>query len=105
MKIIHETHRGKSLFAAHVTQKYLTKIPNLRICLDVSHWCNVHESLLTDLHEEVDLAITKTDHIHSRIGHQEGSQINDPRAPELTEVLEAHLSWWDKVAELHKKMR
>ena len=103
VKIIHETHRGKSLFAAHITRNYLTKIPNLRICLDISHWCNVHESLLADQQEEVDLAIANTDHIHSRIGHQEGPQVNDPRAAEWTEVLEAHLTWWDKVVELHKK--
>lgn len=39
VKIIHETHRGKSLFASHITQEYLTKIADLRICLDISHWC------------------------------------------------------------------
>ena len=103
VKIIHETHRGKSLYAANITQDYLTKIPDLRICLDISHWCNVHESLLEDQQEAVDLAIAHTDHIHSRIGHQEGPQVNDPRANEWQEVLETHLVWWDKVVEIHKK--
>ena len=103
VKIIHETHRGKSLFAAHITQEYLTKISDLRICLDISHWCNVHESLLEDQEESIDLAIAHADHIHSRIGHQEGPQVNDPRATEWTEVLETHLAWWDKVVETHKK--
>jgi sugar phosphate isomerase/epimerase len=103
VKIIHETHRGKSLYAANITQDYLTKIPDLRICLDISHWCNVHESLLEDQQEAVDLAIAHTDHIHSRIGHQEGPQVNDPRANEWQEVLETHLVWWDKVVEIHKR--
>ncbi len=103
IKIIHETHRGKSLFAAHVTQEYLTKIPDLRITLDISHWCNVHESLLADQTKAVDLAIIHTDHIHSRIGHPEGPQVNDPRANEWAEVLETHLGWWDKVVVLHEK--
>ncbi|WP_394993365.1 sugar phosphate isomerase/epimerase family protein [Emticicia sp.] len=103
VKIIHETHRGKSLFAAHITQDYLTKIPDLRICLDISHWCNVHESLLADQQEAIDLAIVHTDHIHSRIGHPEGPQVNDPRAAEWTDILETHLAWWDKVVETHKK--
>ena len=102
IKIIHETHRGKSLFAAHITQEYLTKIPDLRITLDNSHWCNVHESLLDDQPEAVNLAIAHTDHIHSRIGHTEGPQVNDPRASEWSEVLETHLTWWDKVVETHK---
>lgn len=102
IKIIHETHRGKSLFAAHITREYLTKLPDLRICLDISHWCNVHESLLADQAEAVNLAITHTDHIHSRIGHSEGPQVNDPRAPEWAEALKTHLGWWDKVVEMHR---
>ncbi|WP_435356745.1 sugar phosphate isomerase/epimerase family protein [Emticicia sp. SJ17W-69] len=105
VKIIHETHRGKSLFAANITQIYLSKIPDLRICLDISHWCNVHESLLDDQPEAIDLAIAHTDHIHSRVGHQEGPQVNDPRASEWKEALDAHLTWWDKVVETHKKNR
>lgn len=103
VKITHETHRGKSLFAANVTQEYLTKIPDLRICLDISHWCNVHESLLEDQPEAVDFAIAHTDHIHSRVGHSEGPQVNDPRAKEWSNELEKHLAWWDKVVETHKK--
>jgi sugar phosphate isomerase/epimerase len=99
--IIHETHRGKSLFAAHVTMGYLHSDPGLRIALDISHWCSVHESLLADLPDEVALAISRTDHIHSRVGHPEGPQVNDPRAPEWEEVLLTHLGWWDRVASLH----
>lgn len=101
IRIIHETHRGKSLFAAHVTMGYLRSDPDLRIALDISHWCSVHESLLADLPDEVSLAISRTEHIHSRVGHPEGPQVNDPRAPEWEEVLHAHLDWWDRVATRH----
>lgn len=103
MKIIHETHRGKSLYACNITEQYLKQLPDLRITLDISHWCNVHESLLQDQEEEVSLAISHTDHIHSRVGHPEGPQVNDPRAPEWEEVLNAHLNWWDQVKHLHDK--
>lgn len=103
IRIIHETHRGKSLYAAHVTHQYLTRIPNLRITLDISHWCNVHESLLEDQSEEIALAIAHTDHIHSRVGHAEGPQVNDPRAPEWAETLEKHLQWWDQVVATHSQ--
>ncbi|MCF0073920.1 sugar phosphate isomerase/epimerase [Dyadobacter sp. CY261] len=101
--IIHETHRGKSFFAAHVTMGYLQANPNLRIALDISHWCSVHESLLADLPDEVSVAISRTDHIHSRVGHPEGPQVNDPRAPEWEEVLNAHLGWWDRVVAHHQQ--
>ncbi|MEZ0484382.1 sugar phosphate isomerase/epimerase family protein [Fibrella aquatica] len=103
VKIIHETHRGKALFAAPVCQRFLTDLPDLRITLDISHWCNVHESLLEDQPEAVSLAIAHTDHIHSRVGHPEGPQVNDPRAPEWQSTLEAHLNWWDRVVEHHRK--
>ncbi|HEV7347336.1 sugar phosphate isomerase/epimerase family protein [Telluribacter sp.] len=102
VRIIHETHRGKSLFAAHITQEYLTYLPDLRICLDISHWCAVHESLLDDQNEAVSQAISRTDHIHSRVGFPEGPQVNDPRASEWAETLNAHLTWWDRVVEKHR---
>jgi sugar phosphate isomerase/epimerase len=103
IKIIHETHRGKSLFAAHICQEYLTKLPDLRICLDISHWCTVHESLLHDQTEAVNLAIAHADHIHSRVGHPEAPQVNDPRAPEWEQTLSTHLGWWDQIVDRHQK--
>ncbi|MGA0557970.1 sugar phosphate isomerase/epimerase family protein [Larkinella sp. VNQ87] len=105
VKIIHETHRGKAFFAAHITRDYLQKMPGIRLTLDISHWCNVHESLLADQPEAVALAIQHTDHIHSRVGHPEGPQVNDPRAPEWAETLAAHLNWWEQVVALHRKNR
>ncbi|MCF8245282.1 MAG: sugar phosphate isomerase/epimerase [Saprospiraceae bacterium] len=95
--VYHETHRGRLLFAAHVTRKYLEAFPELRLTLDISHWTNVHESLLEDQADTVQLALSRTDHIHARIGHQEGPQVNDPRAPEWEKAVSAHLDWWDVV--------
>ena len=103
VKIIHETHRGKSLFAAHIAQDYFSKLPDLRICLDISHWCTVHESLLENQTEAVDLAISRADHIHSRVGYPEGPQVADPRAPEWEHTLNTHLAWWDKIVETHRQ--
>jgi sugar phosphate isomerase/epimerase len=101
--IVHETHRGKSLFAAHSTQKYLETIPDLKICLDVSHWCTVHESLLEDQQEAIKVALEHTAHIHSRIGHPQGPQISDPRAPEWNDIVNSHLAWWDQVVKIHQR--
>lgn len=98
--ICHETHRSRILFAAHVARQYIERFPSLRMTFDVSHWCNVHESLLHDQEETVQLALTRVDHIHARIGHPEGPQVNDPRAPEWEEAVKRHLQWWDKVVEL-----
>ncbi len=103
MKIYHETHRSRMLFAAPVARRFLESIPGIRITLDVSHWCNVSESLLQDQPETMELAIQHTDHIHARIGHPEGPQVNDPRAPEWQAAMEAHFKWWDKIVALKKQ--
>lgn len=99
VSIIHETHRGKFSFAAHITKNFLKQIPDLRITLDISHWCNTAETFLQDQAEAVELALSRTDHIHSRVGYTEGPQVTDPRAPEWEEALQFHLNCWDKVIE------
>ena len=77
--------------------------PTLRLILDISHWCNVHESLLDDQSETVKLALSRTDHIHTRVGHAEGPQVNDPRAPEWKDAVNAHMGWWDQVVEQKRR--
>ncbi|MEL6252273.1 MAG: TIM barrel protein [Bacteroidota bacterium] len=99
--ISHETHRGRILFNAPLAQKFMKAMPDLRLTLDISHWTVVHESLLEDQQEAVDLALERTDHVHSRVGFQEGPQVPEPRAPEYKSALDAHFAWWDKVVE-HK---
>lgn len=101
--IYHETHRGRILYSAPIARTFIEKMPDLRLTFDVSHWCNVHESYLSDQVETVKLALSRVDHIHARIGHPEGPQVNDPRAPEWNDAVKAHFTWWDAVVEQKKK--
>jgi sugar phosphate isomerase/epimerase len=101
--IYHETHRGRSLFAAHVARKFIEAIPSLRLTFDVSHWCNVAESLLADQAGTLAIALDRVDHIHARIGHAEGPQVNDPRAPEWDAAVKAHITWWDDIVARKKR--
>ena len=101
--IYHETHRGRALYSAPVTAALMKKIPGLRLTLDISHWCNVHESYLGDQEETIALSLSRTDHIHARIGHPEGPQVSDPRAPEWSGAVKTHFDWWDKVVERKRK--
>ncbi|MEX2601596.1 MAG: TIM barrel protein [Balneolaceae bacterium] len=99
VRISHETHRSRMLFAAHITRQFLDELPELRLTLDISHWCTVHESLLQDQPEAVSLALERTDHIHARVGHRQGPQVTDPGAPEWEREVAAHFGWWDRVVE------
>ncbi|MFT3935829.1 MAG: sugar phosphate isomerase/epimerase [Chitinophagaceae bacterium] len=101
--ILHETHRGKFSFAAHVMKQYLKQLPTIRITLDISHWCAVAETFLHDQVQAVETAIAHTDHIHARIGHTQGPQVIDPRSPENNNALDFHLGCWDKIIELKRK--
>jgi sugar phosphate isomerase/epimerase len=103
VKIIHETHRAKFSFAAHITADYLTRLSGLRLGFDLSHWCNVAESYLHDQQPAVDLAISRADHIHARVGFPEGPQVPDPRVPEWKEALEIHVSWWKRIVDNQRK--
>lgn len=103
VRVIHETHRGRFTFSPHSTSTYFEAYPKFRITADFSHWCNVTESYLENHQEIVKEAITRADHIHARVGHMEGPQVMDPRAPEWKEALDAHLAWWDAIVELHKQ--
>jgi len=102
--ICHETHRSRILYSAPIARQFMEKIPELRMTFDVSHWCNVHETLLQDQQDTVNMALERVDHIHARIGHPEGPQVNDPRAPEWEEALNTHLGWWDKIVERKRKL-
>lgn len=102
VKIIHETHRGKFSFAAHTIFPYLNSLPSLSLCLDISHWCCVAETFLDDQEEAVEKAIHRTHHIHARVGHTEGPQVMDPRTVENKEILERHISWWQRVINKRK---
>ncbi|MBU3742992.1 MAG: sugar phosphate isomerase/epimerase [Sediminibacterium sp.] len=97
--VYHETHRGRMLYAAPIARQYLQQFPELKLTLDISHWCNVHESLLQDQSATIQMALNRTGHIHARIGHPEGPQVNDPRAPEWKQAVDQHLQWWDTVVQ------
>jgi sugar phosphate isomerase/epimerase len=101
--VYHETHRSRILYSAPVSREYMEKLPSLRLTLDISHWCNVHESLLEDQQDTVALALSRTGHIHARVGHPEGPQVSDPRAPEWQKAVKAHFEWWDKVVESKRR--
>ncbi|WP_425234498.1 sugar phosphate isomerase/epimerase family protein [Ulvibacterium sp.] len=95
--IYHETHRGRFSFNLPDTKAYLKAIPDLKLTLDISHWMVVHESLLENQNEELSEVINRSHHIHARVGHAEGPQVNDPEAPEWKKALDRHLDIWEKI--------
>ena len=101
--IVHEIHRGRFTYSAPALLPYLAAFPELRLNADLSHWCCVSESYLQEpeLARCVRQALGRADHLHARVGHPQGPQVSDPRAPEWAEALHVHLAWWDQLVTLH----
>jgi hypothetical protein len=102
--IYHETHRNKWTYACHLCKENLETHPNLVLTLDISHWFCVSESYLEDQQEAVNLAISRSKHIHARVGYTQGAQVPDPRIAPYNEALKKHLEIWDKWIENQKKI-
>jgi len=82
---------------------YLRLLPDLRIALDISHWCNIAEYSLNNQSNAVDRVISGTDQIHARVGFSEGAQIPDLRVPAWPETLNIYLNWRKKVLNQSKQ--
>lgn len=93
-----ETHRSRSLFHPVITSKLLAEVPPIELTLDFSHWCNVCERLVLDeLPDVLAHCAERALHIQPRVGHDQGAQVPDPRAPHYRPAVEAHLRWWRAV--------
>jgi sugar phosphate isomerase/epimerase len=97
VKGAHETHRFRPFYNPWTTARVIEQVPELKLCCDYSHWVVVCERLLEDCDAQIAQSAKHCIHIHARVGHQEGPQVPDPRAPEWQPALEAHEKWWDVV--------
>ncbi len=95
--IAHETHRLRPFGNPWTTRDVLKQFPELQLTVDLSHWVCVCERLLPDLGDIIELVAKHCHHLHARVGHEQGSQVPDPRAPEWQGHLEAHEAWWDTI--------
>lgn len=101
--LCHETHRLRYFANPWVTRPILETYPDLRLVCDFSHWVCVAERLLPDCDEIIQLAADHCHLIHARVGHEEGPQVSDPRAPEWQLHLTAHERWWDIIWDSQKR--
>jgi len=101
ININHETHRGRAFYNPWNTAALLKEFHQLHITADFSHFVCVCERLLSSdsaLAGALELCLSRTRHIHGRVGYEEGPQVSDPRAPEWAEHVEAHEAWWKAIA-------
>lgn len=93
-----ETHRSRATFTPWSTAEVLRQLPALRLTCDFSHWCCVCERLVLDEEPELlALFVSRAQHIHARVGYDQGPQVPHPAAPEYQAALAAHERWWSEI--------
>ena len=97
LTISFETHRSRSLFNPWVTQRMVEQLPDMLLTVDFSHWCVVCERLMDSELDVINAIADHVQHIHARVGYDQGPQVPDPRAPEYDYALRAHQRWWEIV--------
>jgi len=110
--LVHETHRQRLLHSPYQARDILAhpSLAALKINCDLSHWVCVCEKIF-DEKEARDswwpaVLATAARHcslIHARVGHAEGPQVVDPRAPAASVELQAHLGWWRQLLQQQKQ--
>lgn len=101
--IAHETHRSRILFNPWITRDILLELPTLQLCCDYSHWVTVCERLIDDQLDILTLCAQHALHIHARVGHEQGPQVSDPRAPEFAAHVAVHEKWWEMIWQSQQK--
>lgn len=100
-----ETHRSRPTFHPWITRDLLHEQPGLHLTCDFSHWCAVAERLVMDEEPELlDLIAVRARHIHARVGYDQGPQVPDPRAPEHSPALHAHVRWWRHIVNQRQEL-
>lgn len=96
--VAHELHRGRMFCNPWQTAAYVERFEQLKFCADLSHFVTVCESLLDDhVGDLIEPIIQRSIAIHGRVGHEEGPQVPDPRAPEWARHVATHMAWWDRI--------
>jgi len=90
-----ETHRSRSFFNPWVTERIVAQLPDIFLTVDFSHWCVVCERLMDTELQVIHAIADRVQHIHARVGYDQGPQVPNPAAPEYEYALRAHQRWWE----------
>ena len=94
--IYQETHRNKWPYGIHRIPSILAQYPGLKLTLDISHWYCVSESFLEDQQDLLTELLDLVYHVHTRVGHTQGSQISDVSNPLFEDIVKQHLAVWQQ---------
>lgn len=95
--VAHGMHRRRILGTPSMTDRMLSVLPDLQLCVDFAYWVSACGRLLDDQLDVVRRAAEHAVHIDARVGHETGPLVPDPRQPEWAAHVAAHERWWSIV--------
>ena len=75
----------------------LAQYPGLKLTLDISHWYCVSESFLEDQQDLLTELLDLVYHVHTRVGHTQGSQISMSVIHYLKDIVKQHLLFGNSI--------
>jgi len=102
--VVHETHRGRMGYSPQMTAQLFEKNPDFLLTADFSHWTCVTESMLDNFQAILKQAISRSRHLHARVGFEQGPQVTDPRAPEWQYAVSKFTTWWDEIIGINEQL-
>jgi hypothetical protein len=100
--VAHETHRGRFGYCPQMIADFFKVRSDFKLTADLSHWVCVTESMLESFEDTLAETISRTRHIHARIGFEQGPQVPDPAAPEWQYAVDKFVSWWDSIVNYNR---
>ena len=98
-----ETHRSRCLFTPWITDRVVKELPEIKLTLDISHWCVVAERQMDTEMPLIQRIAPNVFHIHGRVGYDQGPQVPHPAAPEYEYALMAHEQIWQWIWRTQKE--
>lgn len=98
-----ETHRGRILYNPWRCLELCEALPSLRLTFDISHWCVVCEGLQDTEINLIRSLASRTQHIHARVGYDQGPQVPQPFNGVYKKDLDLHLSIWRELWDVRLK--
>lgn len=102
--VAHETHRGRMGYSPQMTAELFEKNPDFLLTADFSHWTCVTESMLENFEAILKQAISRSRHLHARVGFEQGPQVPDPRSSEWRYAVSKFTVWWDEIISVNERL-
>lgn len=102
--VAHHTHRESMLGTPAVTERMVTRFPELRLSIDVGQWMWARGGSLDDDRDAIARCAEHAGHLWISVGDEHGPRVGDPSAADRSAQVTAHEGWWSLVWDVQRRV-